>query len=174
MSTQNVGKSYSLGAETMLNFDPISDWNVNLMGDFYNYKIEGNYFEQDFSKNSFSWSMRFNNSIKLSSTTQFQVNGMYNSPVITSQEERKSFFSLNLGVKQDLFDRLLSFTLQVRDLIKTTKHEMITQSDVIYQYSSFEPEAPMIMLNLRFNFNNYKKQERRENQEGMNLMEDEF
>lgn len=174
ISTQNVGKSYSLGAETMLNFDPISDWNVNLMGDFYNYKIEGNYFDQDFSKKSFSWSMRFNNSIKLSSTTQFQLNGMYNSPVITSQEERKSFFSLNLGVKQDLFDRLLSLTLQVRDLIKTSKHEMITQSPVIYQYSSFEPEAPMVMLNLRFNFNNYKKQERRENQEGMNLMEDDF
>ncbi|NWF90540.1 MAG: TonB-dependent receptor [Ignavibacteriaceae bacterium] len=173
-TTQNVGKSYSLGAETMVNFDPLSDWNVNLMGDFYNYKIEGNYFDQDFSKKSFSWSMRFNNSIKLSSTTQVQINGMYNSPVVTSQEERKAFFSANAAVKQDLFERQLTLTLQVRDLIRTSKHESITQTASLYQYSSFEPEAPMVMLNIRFNFNNYKNREKRENEERMDTMEEEF
>ncbi len=158
----------------MLNFDPVTDWNVNIMGDFYNYKIEGNYFQQDFSKTSFSWSVRFNNSDKITSSTQFQFNVMYNSPVVSSQDERKGFFSTNLAVKQDLFDKQLSLTLQVRDLLKTSKHESTTQSSDLYQYSSFEPEAPMIMLNARFNFNNYKKKDRGDNQNGMDGMEDEF
>ncbi len=174
ISTQNVGRSYSLGTETMMNFDPITDWNVNIMGDFYNYKIEGNYFDQDFSKKSFSWSVRFNNSIKLTSSTQIQLNGMYNSPVVSSQEERKGFFSTNLAVKQELFDKQLALTLQIRDLFKTSLHESTTRSADLYRYSSFEPEAPMVMLNARFNFNNYKKKDRGENQNGMNMIEDDF
>ena len=174
ISTQNVGKSYSLGTETMMNFDPLTDWNINIMGDFYNYKIEGNYLEQDFSKQSFSWSVRFNNSIKVTSSTQLQVNGIYNSPVVSSQEERKGFFSTNLALKQELFDRQLAITLQIRDLFKTSKHESTTQSSGLYQYSSFEPEAPMVMLNARLNFNNYKKKDRGENQNGTNMIEDDF
>lgn len=174
ITTENVGKSYSLGLETMLNFDPITDWNINLMGDFYNNKIEGNYFDQDFSKESFSWSMRFNNSIKVGPLTQLQLNGMYNSPVVSAQEERKAFFSVNFAVKQELFDRQLSLALQIRDLLRTSKHEMITQSPEIYQFSSFTPESPMVMLNIRFNFNNYNKKENRENQDRMNGMEDDF
>jgi len=174
ITTQNVGKSYSLGAETMLNFDPINDWNVNIMGDFYNYRIEGSYFQQDFSKQSFSWSMRFNNSIKFTTSTQIQLNGMYNSPVVSSQEERKGFFSINAALRQDLFDKQLSLTLQVRDLFKTAKHESTLQSSDLYRYSSFKPEAPMVMLNAKFNFNNYKKKDRGENQNGINVMEDDF
>lgn len=173
-TTQNVGKSYSIGAETMANFDPITDWNVNLMSDFYNYKIDGSYFEQNFSKQDFSWSVRFNNNIKVTSSTQFQINAQYNSPVVSAQSERKEFFSINAALRQEFFDKQLALTLQVRDLFKTTKFESITQTPELYQYSYADPEAPIVMLNARFNFNNYKKQDRGENQNGANGMEDDF
>jgi outer membrane receptor protein involved in Fe transport len=173
-STENVGKSTALGVETMMNFDPINVWNVNLMGDFYDYRIKGSYFDQGFSRKSFSWSVRFNHKIKLTSSTQMQFNAIYNSPVISSQNERKGFFSTNLAVKQELFDKQLSLTLQVRNLFKTAKYESTTQSFDLYRYSLFKPEAPMVMLNARFNFNNYKKKDGNENQNGMGGMEDDF
>jgi hypothetical protein len=158
----------------MMNFDPVTDWNVNLMGDFYNYKIEGNYFDQDFSKKSFSWSVRLNNMIKFTQSTQLQFNAMYNSPVVSAQDERKGFFSTSLAVRQDLFDKQLSLTLQVRDLFRTAKWESTTTSSDIYRYSSYKPESPMVMLNARFNFNNYKKQQRGDNQNDLGGMSDDF
>ena len=174
ITMQNVGESYSIGAETMVNFDPITDWNVNIMGNFYNYKIDGSYFEENFSKQSFSWSMRFNNSIRFTSSTLFQINAMYNSPVVSAQDERKGFFSINAALRQEFFDNQLALTLQVRDLFKTAKHESITQTPELYRYSYSDPEAPIVMLNARFNFNNYKKKDRGEDQNGPNGMEDEF
>ena len=47
---ENVGTDYSLGAEVMLNFDPFDFWNVNLMGNVYNYLVEGVLYEKLFRK----------------------------------------------------------------------------------------------------------------------------
>ena len=60
-SIENVGTDYSFGTELMFNFDPIEAWNVNLLGNLYNYKIEGEIFNDSFSRESFNWSTRFNN-----------------------------------------------------------------------------------------------------------------
>jgi hypothetical protein len=58
---------------------------------------------------------------------------------------------------------MLSVTLQVRDLFGTAEFEMQEESHDFYNYSHFKREAPIVMLNLRFNINNYKNN-RRENQ----------
>jgi hypothetical protein len=67
-------------------------------------------------------------------------------------------------VKQDFFNRLLSLTLQVRDIFASAKHEFTSEGQNFYTYNYFNRESPMVMLNLRINFNNYKEK----NREGMN------
>jgi len=168
-SVKNVGKDYSLGTELFFNFDLIKNWNVNLMGNLYNYKIEGDLNGIPFSRNSFNWNLRFNNNIKLLSSTQLQINFMYNSPTVSSQGRREGFVSTNIGIKQDLLGKMLTATLQVRDLFGASKFKSESQSFDFYNYRSAEREWPMVMLNLRFNINNYKN-ERRE-QERPNEME---
>ncbi len=154
----NVGTDQSLGAEFMILFNPIELWQLNLMGDLYDYKISGAVSNESFARESFNWSVKANNVFKLSPTTELQLNTRYFSPSVTAQGKWNGFFITDLGVKQDIIEKKLSLTLQVSDLFKTGKREFTSQGIDFYNYNYFTRQAPMVMLNLKYNFNNYKEE----------------
>ncbi|MFZ4620734.1 MAG: TonB-dependent receptor domain-containing protein [Bacteroidota bacterium] len=156
---QNIGKDYALGAEAFTNFDPVEKWNVNLMGNLYKYTIAGTLNGADLNRNSFNWNIRFNNTLKLGSETTIQLNAMYNSPTVSAQGRREGYVSTNIAVKQSLFERLLTATLQIRDLFSASTNETVSESFDFYNYRYSRRESPVIMLNLRFNINNYQMDE---------------
>ena len=164
----NVGTDYSLGTEYMFTFNPLKLWNVNLMGDIYDYRIKGVINDLPYEKKSFNWNVRFNNGINFTKTTQLQLNIRYNSPSVSSQGRYEGFFRTDAAVKQDLFEKNISLTLQARDLFKTGKREFTSQGADFYSYTYYTREAPMVILNLRFNFNNYKDKETPNNNEPNN------
>ncbi|OGU70202.1 MAG: hypothetical protein A2V93_04000 [Ignavibacteria bacterium RBG_16_34_14] len=157
-TSENIGKDYSLGSELMLTLDPLEFWNVNLMGNLYNYKIDGLLFNEPFSRESFNWSSRFNNVFKVSESTTFQFNVNYNSPTVSSQGTREGFFTTDAAFKQNFFERKLSLTVQVRDIFSTAKYEFTSEGEDFYRYNYFNRESPVVMLNLRYNFNNFKQE----------------
>ncbi|PKL88966.1 MAG: hypothetical protein CVV23_07655 [Ignavibacteriae bacterium HGW-Ignavibacteriae-2] len=166
-SVENIGKDFSLGTELFFNFDPLTDWNVNLMGDFYDYRIEGKLNGNSYERSSFNWGVRFNNSIKLFASTQIQFNLNYNSPSVSSQGRVEGSVNSNLAIKQEFFNRLLSATLQIRDVFGTSKREQTYRSEDFYNYSLMSRESRVVMLNLRFNINNYKSEKRNGSDDGM-------
>jgi outer membrane cobalamin receptor len=167
-STDNVGTDYSFGTELMFNFDPIKNWNVNLLGNLYNYKIEGQIFNEAFSRESFNWNTRLNNVIKITNETKLQINLMYNSPSVYSQGKREGFLTTNIGIRQDFFNRALAATLQVRDIFGTSKYEYTSEAIDYYNYNYITRESPMVTLNLRFSFNRQgKERDQNGGQQGM-------
>jgi outer membrane receptor protein involved in Fe transport len=152
----NVGEDYSLGGEVMLIFDPLELWNINFMGNVYNYRIEGSILDEPFSNESFNWQTRMNNTFKLWSSTQVQFNLNYNSPTVSSQGRWEEFFSSDLSVRQEIIDNILALTLQVRDVFGTAKREYSSEGTNLYNYNYFDMHTPALTLNLRYTFNNYK------------------
>lgn len=152
----NVGEDYSLGAELMLIFNPVSFWNINFMGNIFNYRIEGSILDEPFSNESFNWQSRMNNTFKLWSSTQIQFNTNYTSPTVTSQGEWAGYFSSDLSIRQELISNVLAVTLQIRDLFGTTKREYTSQGTNLYNYNYFDMHTPALIFNLRYTFNNYK------------------
>lgn len=173
-SVVNIGKDYSTGGEMMILFDPFKFWNINLMANIYDYRIKGVLFENAFERSSFNWNTRFNNMFKVAPNTQVQFNINYNSPGVSSQGTWEGFFTSDLSIRQDLFERVLTLTLQIRDLFGTAKHEFTSAGPDFSNYNYFERESPMLMLNARFNFNNYKAKRERPYMENMNDNDDEF
>ncbi|MBD3288070.1 TonB-dependent receptor [candidate division KSB1 bacterium] len=155
-SVENVGTDYSLGTELLLNIDVTKFWNINLMGNIYQYRIEGELFGDDFSRQSDNWSTRFNNVFKLGRSTQLQINNGYRSPTVRSQGRREGFFSTDLAVKQEFFERALSLSLQIRDVFGQRKYESISEGPNFYIRRKFDIESPIVMLNIRYNINNYR------------------
>ena len=51
----------------------------------------------------------------------------------------------------------MTATLQVRDIFGTEKYERFSRGLDFYNYNLSDRESPSVMLNLRFNFNNYKQ-----------------
>ncbi len=170
----NVGKDYALGSEFMLNMDVIKNWNVSLMGNLYNYRVEGQLYNQDFSRESFNWNLRLNNSVKLWQNTQLQLNGRYHSPSVSAQGTREDFLVTDFAVKQEFFEKSLSATLQVRDLFGTMQHEFTSSGPDFYNYMYFDRESPVVMLNIQYNINDYKKKRERGDNWDNGMDEDEF
>jgi outer membrane cobalamin receptor len=159
---ENVGKDYSLGAEVMFNFNLFQFWNVNLMGNVYDYLVEGVLYDEPFSRSSFNWQTRFNNTFKLWSSTQVQFNLNYNSPSVSSQGRWEGSLRSDFSIRQEIIKNVLAATLQVRDVFGTRKREFTSEGENFYNFNQYDFNSPTLMLNLRFTFNNYKpKRERR-------------
>lgn len=154
---ENVGTDYALGSELMLNLDVLKPWNINLLGNLYNYRIEGMLYDRPFSRENFNWNVRFNNAFHLHRNLQLQINTQYDSPTVSSQGRQEGFFSADLALKQTLFAQFMTATLQVRDIFGTEKYERFSRGLDFYNYNLSDRESPSVMLNLRFNFNNYKQ-----------------
>ena len=175
---QNIGKDYALGIEMMLGIDVVKWWHIDLMGNLYDYKVEGEYEYEDqginkvvdFSESSFNWNTRFNNTLRLGKTTRVQFNGMYNSPTVSAQGERDGFFMTNLAVRQSFMKNQLSATLQVRDVFGTMSHSSTYKGEDFYRWSDFQPNTPLVTLTISYKINNYKPDRRKRSNDNMDDM----
>jgi len=164
-SVENVGTDYSYGAEAMLEWDLFKWLNVNLTGDLYQYRIEGTLYGEQFSRESFNWNTRLNTTLRLSASTRLQINGIYYSPSVSSQGRREGFYTTNAAIRQDLWSRKLSLTLQLRDILGTAKHEFTSEGRDFYSYTEFSRKSPVIILALAYNFNRYRPERRGNDQQ---------
>jgi len=168
---ENVGKDYSLGIEMMLSFQFLKWWEIDLMGDLYNYKIEGVLYEEDFSNSSTNWSSRFNNTFKIRKNTKIQINSMYNGGSVTAQGKSEGYYMVNFAARQDFMDKKLSATLQIRDIFSSAKHQFTSSGPDFYNYSEYDRESPIITLSISYRFNNYKPNRKSRSNSGENEME---
>ena len=101
--------------------------------------------------------------MKITKTSQIQINTHYDGPSATAQGESKGHFALDASMKQSLLDRKLSVILQLRDILGTAKREFTSENDDFYYYRYHYHKAPVVMLTLIYNFNNYKAERRERN-----------
>lgn len=154
-TTRNVGEDYAMGAEITLNYSPLKWYQLNLMGDIYNYRKEGVYDGVDFSQHSFNWNMRMNNVFKMGNNTRMQFDLNYRSRSVTSQGYEKAFFAASFAVKQELLDRKLTVTMQARNIFKTIKRERVTEGPGFYTANTFRPQWPNLSIMISYKMNNY-------------------
>ena len=164
-SVENVGTDYSYGAEVMLEWDLFKWLNLNLTGDIYQYRVEGELYGEYFSRESFNWNTRLNTTFRLGKATRVQINGIYYSPSVSSQGRREGFYTTNAAIRQDLWNRKLAVTLQLRDILGTARHEFTSEGSDFYSYTEFSRKSPVVMLALSFNFNRYRPERRRGEQQ---------
>jgi outer membrane cobalamin receptor len=163
-TVENVGKEYTLGAELMLNINEIKWWAITLMGDLYDYRVKGTIYDEPFSRQSFNWSFRYNNTFKLTKSTRLQLTGRYRSPTVTAQGRRQGSFMTDAALRRDFMNRKLSANLQIRDFLGTGEFEFESEGPDFYSYRKFTRESHVVTLTVSYNFNNYKP-DRRQNRE---------
>jgi len=169
---KNINKDYSTGAEAMINVPLARWWIFNTSASFFNYTLKDSTGSIDLDKSSFSWNARFNSIFRFKSGTQLQLMGFYRAPTITSQGDRKGFFFTNVGIRQELFNRKLTLSLQVRDILGMAKFEFTSSGDGFYQYNKMKRQAQIVTFSASYKINNYRQKMRREN--GQNINEVEF
>jgi len=165
---ENIGEDYSLGIEAMLTLGVTKWWEMQVSGNFFNYRIEGelSYRQGDeivadpISEKSTNWNSRFNNTFTLWKNGQFQVNSRYNSASITAQGTRSGYFTLDAAFRVTFLDKSLSVNIQGRDLLGTALRENISEGPGFITYNKYDPKSPVMMLSVSYRFNNFKASRR--------------
>ncbi|MFH0881943.1 MAG: TonB-dependent receptor [bacterium] len=174
ITVDNVGSAYDFGAEVMFAGDLARWWTVNLMGNLYNHRIDSRLAAPGVDNEDFSWSGRLSSTFKIAKTMKFQVNGIYNSPTITSQGSSEAFYMTNLAVEKTFLDRSLTAILQVRDVFQTMEHTRLAEGAGLYSYNRFSMDSPIFNITLRYNLNQFReKRQQQPTEDNGNGTEDE-
>lgn len=162
---ENVGKSYSFGAEFMFKFEPLSFWSLTTMGNVFRYEQDGELDGHEFNNENTNWNARFNNDFKISESTKLQLNFWLDSPRKTAQGERKGFFVANAALRHEFVKKKFFATLQLRDLFGGFKHEFESYGPGFSSYNEFSRKSPMVTLTFSYRFNNFKDRSRPERED---------
>lgn len=116
----NLGTSWRYGASLNATYRPSGFINVRLYANVYDYgyrmEYDRNGIHQFDERSKWSWSVRVNFWAKAFDWLQFTASGHYNSPTLSLMSERKARYSLNFGLRSDLFKRKLSIYVNVQDI----------------------------------------------------------
>ncbi len=164
----NVGTDQSLGYEFGVLFNPIKMWQFNLMGDLYDYRISGAIQNVPFANESLDWDIKSNNTFTISPSTQIQLDTRYFSPSVTAQGKWGGYFTTDLAVRQDIWGKNLSLTVQANDVFNTGRREFTSEGVGFYNYNYYYRRAPVVLLNLKYNFNNFKEDKKPGNNQDEN------
>lgn len=167
----NIGSDYSTGVEAIFNYNPAKWWMINIMGNVYQYRINGELYGGNVDQSSTNWNTRINNTFTITKTTKLQIDGMYNSPTTSAQGRREGFAFSNLAVRQDLFNNKLNLTFSVRDVLNTAKFGFESNGPDFYSKSKFDMRSPVFALSVSYKINNYKQKRPQNGENGENRNE---
>ncbi len=156
MTRDNLNQDHSAGAEVMVNWKL---WNkLTLNGSFtpYYYAISGVVNDVQIDESSFNWRTHVNTTFQITPTTRFQANMSYRSKTVSAQGYSNGYYYMNLALRQDLFKRKLSATLQLRDVFGTVKRESFNFGENFQQHMVRTREPRVLTLTLSYKINNYR------------------
>ena len=157
IGTENLSRNFAYGGEFSGNFK-FNKWlSVYASANLYSYNIEGEIVSENVEVQSIKSDFTLNSTISLSKTTRLQLTGFYRAPTITSQGFRSEMYGMNAAISQDFFKRRLSVVLRGRDILQTMKFSFEAESSETKTSFVYNMEAPVIMLNISYKINNYKK-----------------
>lgn len=170
-TSTNLDNDYSLGLEAMINREFSKKLSMNLSGTVYYYKIKGSLESDVVDRSSTNWRTSLNSTYKFTPMTRLQLRLGYRGASTTAQGSRKGFLTSSLALRHDFWKRKASLTLQVRDLFKTMKRDMIIEGSNIWEHVEMQREGQILQLSFSYKINNYKQKRESRNGGDMDMNE---
>jgi outer membrane receptor protein involved in Fe transport len=155
-SMANVGNDYSSGAELATSFQPKPWWSFDVNGSLYHYAIKNEYKTNGAQAQSLNWQLAVNNNFDITKTTRMRLEGYYVGPSVSTQGRVDEFFYFNFSLRQQLFNRKMTVTLNFQDVLSTAKYVNSQTGNNLYSQTTIHPRWPFVMLSVSYLFNNFK------------------
>jgi outer membrane receptor protein involved in Fe transport len=154
---ENIGSNTQLGVELNSGVTLFSWWTVDLMANFSDYLINGEFEGVDLSNETTSWTIRFNQSFKFWKKNKIQINAIYNGPTVSAQGINKDNYYLNLMVKQTVWKDRFDVVLNVQDIFRSRVWEYDRSGPSFETSSEIQREAPIISVSVTYSFDRQKR-----------------
>ncbi|WP_370408509.1 TonB-dependent receptor domain-containing protein [Tenacibaculum dicentrarchi] len=178
----NLNDENRYGFEFTSNYNPTKKVRLSASFNYYKFNIDAfshTYTSQNGSKivtnlaevNENSWFARFNSRITLPAKIAWQTRLMYRGSKNNAQSNIKGMFMANLSFSKDILKEKASLVLNVSDLFNSRKRESTTyyggrENASTIANGTFQWRERQISLSFTYRFNQKKKRENRQNNEG--------
>lgn len=159
----NIGTSQSTGIEGMIDYRFTNWYKANLGFNTFYFDLKGSLNDVDYSTSSFNWSIRSRHTFDMKGWVM-QLNARYNSGSVTAQGSRVGVFTTDLSLRKSFYKNKLSFNLQGRNILMTSRRESFSNTANVDIHSLSIPRAPFVSLTVSVKLNNYEKIYNREEQ----------
>lgn len=179
-TSMNVAKSTSSGVELTVKNKLFRILDLTTSANAYYYKLNGFAYDIDGqtvtgnADDKFSWNARMTASLMLPYDISVQATGRYDSRQVITQGYRKASYSVDLGARKNFFNKLITLSVNCRDLLNSRKWETFTSGENFTRHQIYRRGGRRVSFTLTWNFGNMnqKKRPHRNNDGGGDIQMD--
>jgi len=140
-----------------------SNTDISLTSSAFYSRITGEDSEGRYSNSRFSWTLNLMGNTRIRDWFSFQLIANYRGPIVIPQGTIDPRFSVNIGMRREVFNRNATVSLSLSDVFQTQNFTLNTESANFNQRRYFERESRVLNLSLTWRFRGYQdRQERRQ------------
>ncbi len=156
-TVENLSSSQYAGLEMIFAWRFKKILTMNLSGNLFYNEIDASNLGYSKKKSSFAGNLKLGASINITKSTALQLNANYRSSELTPQGKNLSGYSLNLGLRQNLFKDRVSLLLTVSDVFNSMRWQSEIDTPVLYQKTSSKRKSQIVYLGFSYRFGKVMK-----------------
>ena len=158
----NLATNDRLGAEAGLLYNPAKWLRLNGSVNFFQFKLDGEFNGQDYSRKNTSWFGRFSSKVTLPGSIDWQTNAFYRGASQEIQGSQDGILSIDLALSKELFDGSTTISANVSDLLNSRKRQSFTSTEFFEQDSQFQWRQRQFNVSLIYRFNQQQNDRKRD------------
>lgn len=165
-TTFNVAKSQSSGMEMTLKNHLFRILDLTTNANAYYYKLDPFSYDIDGQtvtgegREQFSWNARVQAQLTLPYDISIQTSVRFRSRQSLAQGYRKANTTMDFGLRKNFFNKLLTLSINCRDLLNSRKWETVTNTETFTRYQLNRRGGRKINFTLTWNFGNSRPKKR--------------
>lgn len=156
----NLATNERQGGELGILYRPAKWLRLNGSVNFFRFKLDGSFNDQDYSQENNSWFGRISTKVSLPHKIDWQTNAFYRGAADNLQGNSEGILSINVALSKDVFKDKGTVTFNVSDLLNSRKRRSFAITEFFERNSEFQWRERSINLGFTYRFNQKKKRQR--------------
>lgn len=154
----NLGIRNAYGLEFNFSYDFTDSWNINADMNFFREIVDGEFEDQNYSNDTYTFSGRANTQVDITDNIKVQASYRYRAPRRTTQGKMLSSASFDLAASFDVFQGKGTLTIAGRDLFNQRIRRMVIDQPDFQSESEFQwRRSQQVTATLSYRLNRDKK-----------------
>lgn len=162
----NLATNDNTGLEILFAYNPLKWLRLDGNANVFKSKLKGQYENQNFNTDNFSWFGRVGTKISFWQNAEFQLRLNYRAPIDIPQGRQKEMYLVDVAFSKDFLKNNATFTLSARDLLNTRRRNVELFAADYYQQSSMQWRRAPIMATINYRLNASKDKKKSGRGEG--------
>ncbi len=162
----NLSTRNSYGLESNLSIDASKWWTLSGDINLFRAITDGSYEGEQLHSDTYSWNGRLNSMMKFRKDFDIQATFFYRGAQQTTQGSRLPYYRVNLAASKDILKGNGTLTLNIRDVLNSSKYGYIIDHPNLYSENEFRWSGRTISLTFIYRLNQQKKMVRENNRGG--------